>query len=666
MAVLSMYKLFIFGLNRDRKQVLEEIQKSELIEISDLDTSNEYLTRKETTQTISQINHHMNTAQQALAILDEYVPEKTGFLSSRRTLSISKYHMKQASSDAALQSALRIIEFADKIHQCKEDLRRIDAKQIALTPYLALDVPMQITHTKNTQIRSGLSAGLITDEMVREALRNNKVEGAYYEIISAQKEHSALWFVYLNEHSDKMHSVFQELSVQEPSFSLSHHTPKKKVEVLEQAKGELEDEIAQYIKKIEEQQKNKREVELLYDHLGMRKQKYQEIAKMGLTNHTFMMEGYIPQKYADKLKNKLEKDFAVYMELTVPKPDEAPVMFANNGFVAPVEGITSTYSMPSSVDIDPNPIMSFFYYLFFGMMFSDAGYGIMLSVACAILGYSNILEPSKRHMFRMFFFCGLSTTFWGFMYGGFFGDATKTISSAFFGTETILKPIWMDPTQEPLRLLIFSVILGIIQLIIGMGIKFFMLCRQKKVWDAVFDVGFWILIMVCIGVFATGMYLNTSGVVLDEATVSGMNNFALYGLIAGAAGLVLTQGRSKKNIFAKIFGGILSLYDVTGYIGDMLSYSRLLALGLATGVIASVINLLAALFVNLGPGGVVFFVIIFVLGHLVNFAINMLGAYVHTMRLQYVEFFSKFYEGGGKPFIPFNMGTKFYRFSKEK
>ena len=142
-----------------------------------------------------------------------------------------------------------------------------------------------------------------------------------------------------------------------------------------------------------------------------------------------------------------------------------------------------------------------------------------------------------------------------------------------------------------------------------------------------------------------------------------LRNIGIYMEITATLGLVLTQGRDKKNIFARIFSGILSLYDITGYVGDVLSYSRLMALGLATGVIASVVNILGSLGGN-SPLGIFVFVLIALFGHSLNFAINMLGAYVHTNRLQYVEFYQKFYEGGGRKFTPFKMDTKYYEFSK--
>ncbi len=667
MALVRSKEIFVYGLNSERKEILEEMHQKGVIEIKDVDIADTQLERKETAQSISQFDGFINSSENAIEILDKYAPEKTGLFSSRKSISMDKYSMKSVDSEGALKKVYEIIRLADKIHENAENIRKIDAKQIALRPFLQLDVPMNVTGTRDTIIKSGTLQGAWTEQEINEALQKQEIDTFHFEFVANTKEYTTIWMAYPKGIAQKANAFFQDIGLAEPSFSLSHHVPKKKTEVLEEAKKELAKEAGKLEKEIAKYGKDRDEIKLLYDHLVLRKEKYQAIAKMGMTAHTFVLEGYVLDKHAEQVQKALEQNYGAYVEIHDPEdPEDAPVQFENNGFVAPVEGITRTYSMPGVGDVDPNPIMSFFYYFFFGMMFSDAGYGLLMAIACFILGYGKVLEPGKRASFKMFFFCGLSTTFWGFMYGGFFGDATHTISSVFFGGDAMLTPLWMDPTQEPLTLLVFSVMLGIIHLLIGMGIKVYTLCRDKQYFEAVADHMIWMVIMGFILVLATGMFLGNSGV-----TVPGVvNTIGMYGLIVALIGLVAIKTAAglvlkKKNIIAALGGGVLSIYDITGYIGDMLSYSRLLALGLATGVIANVVNMMGTLFGN-SAIGIVFFVVVFILGHIVNFALNALGAYVHTMRLQYVEFYSKFYEGGGKPFKPFKMDTKYYRFSNQK
>lgn len=653
MAILEMKKIFVFGLHSDRKAILEELHKKEVVEVCEPDA--EEVSYMETAKNIAQFDKYMQSAESALAVLGEYAPEKSGFFANRRILPIQRYHMASVDSETTLNAVYRIISMSDKIRQHTESIRQITAKQTALEPYLALDIPMNTHGTGYTFVKAGMLNGTWPSERLQEEMEAHKLDSAHFEILSASREHTYIWLVFLKAQEQKATTFLQKIGFSEPAFSLSHHSPPKKTEVLEEAKLKLTEEIQEYISEIKEQSNCRRDIELFYDHLSLRKDKYQVLSKMGITEHVFCLEGYIPEKYGDSVKQHLENKWMAYVELAEPeKKEDVPIAFQNNSFAAPVEEITETYSMPSPADIDPNPVMAFFYYLFFGMMFSDAGYGLLLMLVCGYLGFSKRLEKPRRKNFKMFFFCGISTTFWGLLFGGFFGNMIYTVSGTFFGKEITLAPLWLDPISQALNLLIFSVALGMIQILIGMGIKFYTLCLQKKVWDAVFDVGFWMLALLGICLLAAGMGLQ----------ISVLTTLGIWVALSGAAGLLLTGGRKSKNIAGKIFGGIVGLYNITGYVSDALSYCRLMALGLATGAIANVVNMLGSMFGS-SIFGIVLFIIVAIFGHSLNFAMNMLGAYVHTNRLQYVEFFSKFYEGGGRKFAPFRMNTKYCQFSEE-
>ena len=298
------------------------------------------------------------------------------------------------------------------------------------------------------------------------------------------------------------------------------------------------------------------------------------------------------------------------------------------------------FALPTYRGLDPNFMVAPFYFLFFGMMLSDAGYGLLLAIGgFLVLKYTNI-RGSMRNMIKMFAFCGVSTVIWGFLFGTFFGDAVGVISSTFFGSDVALKPLWFDPVSDPITLLIVSFVVGFIHIMVGLGLKMYMLIRDKQYFSAVFDIGSWMVLLLGIPV------------ILVNAVVGGI----MVG--AGALSLILTQGREKKDIFGKIIGGVGSLYDITGYLSDVLSYSRILALGLSAGVIGSVFNKLG----SLGGGnflGLILFIVIFAVGHVLNLALGVLSAYVHASRLQYIEFFSKFYESGGRKFDEFGVNAKY-------
>ena len=237
-------------------------------------------------------------------------------------------------------------------------------------------------------------------------------------------------------------------------------------------------------------------------------------------------------------------------------------------------------------------------------------------------------------------------------------------SKTFLGNEVVLAPLWFAPVDDPMRMLMFSMLVGIIQIFTGLALCGYQLLRQKRVKDAIYDVAFWYLLVggLIFALLSSDMFSQIAK--MDKLP-------AIFGTVGGvcaaigAIGILLTGGRESKNPVKRLLKGAYALYNVTGYLGDILSYSRLLALGLATGVIAEVINSMAVM-AGGGVVGFIAFLIIFVFGHTVNIGINLLGAYVHTNRLQFVEFFGKFYSGDGRKFAPFADHTKYFKIREEK
>jgi V/A-type H+-transporting ATPase subunit I len=258
------------------------------------------------------------------------------------------------------------------------------------------------------------------------------------------------------------------------------------------------------------------------------------------------------------------------------------------------------------------------------------------------------LEGMKYQMIKLFFYCGLATAFWGLMFGGWFGDIVAVVGRTFFNADVSIPPIWFDPLENPMKLLIFCFILGAVHIFVGMGLAAWLSIKDGRPWDAVFDVGLWYILLI-------GATLLLIGVVPE---------IAKWMAIIGVVGIIITGGRNKKGL-GKLVGGLGSLYGITGYLSDVLSYSRLLALGLASSVIASVVNTMGS-FGGPGVKGVILMIIAFVIGHTYNFAINSLGSFVHSCRLQYVEFFGKFYESGGEAFQPFGENTKYIAIQREE
>ena len=433
-------------------------------------------------------------------------------------------------------------------------------------------------------------------------------------------------------------------------------TPKVKAQRLRDKSERLVKENEAAVAEIISLADKREEIKVTQDYFRIRADKYNVINSLDHSKHVFVIEGYVPEDNCDELEKLCNRVSTCHIEFG-EADENAPVLLKNNKLAEPAQGILTMYSPPSADDIDPTPILAFFFYFFFGMMFSDAGYGLLMTVVIGIV--LKVFKPDKkmRNNLKLFQYCGISTFLWGLVFGSIFGDAPAALYNYFNGTSLTMKDIlpWptLDPQKDALLLMVVSIAFGLVHILVGMGCKFY-ICLRKKDWGgAFFDTGLWMLLLIGIAILAVGIFASPTLVTVG-AVIS----------IGCAVGLVLTQGRTKKGIVGKAIGGLASLYDVTGYISDLLSYSRLLALGLTTGVMAQVFNMLSTM-MGRSVVGFIFMVVIFVVGHAVNIGLNALGSYVHTMRLQYVEMFSKFYEGGGEEFAPFSLNSKYIKIQED-
>lgn len=387
------------------------------------------------------------------------------------------------------------------------------------------------------------------------------------------------------------------------------------------------------------------ELEILYDaeqtSLGIINQE----AKLGTTEYTAMLEAWVPAKSEKKMAEMLSSFEAAY-EFRDPKPyEDPPVLLINNGFARNFEWVIGMYSYPKYGSFDPTFIMSIFYFVLFGIMFADVGYGLLLSVLCFTAVRLMKPQDGTKRFLMMFGYCGISSAVMGAVFGGWFGDLPFAVMTKLLGMEDTKKAVpffngmWFNPLDDPMRFLIVSLSIGGAHLVAGMAIKFYLICKEGKILDAIFDIGSWWVLFAGIGL----IFVNTA---VGYVTLG-----------VGVLMLVLTQGRTQKNIPMKILKGIGSLYGIVSYLSDLLSYSRILALGMVGGVIGQVVNMITGLGSNFF--GFIIMLIVLVIGHLLNLAINVLGTFVHTSRLQYIEFFNKFYEDGGKPFTPAKPSEKY-------
>ena len=667
MAVLQMQRISIYALRKDRKPILEWIQRRGAVEINDALEEDNVFQRMDVSTQKAQIEKNIAASKQALEILNRYAPEKKSLfavLEGRTEIPVEQANAFGGKSDDVLRVAHRLNERSKDIADCRGLIQKLQTQMEALKPWMNLDISMRTKGTKSTtafvgSFPAGYTAGDLEEQI---ALLAPKVP-VYAEVISTSQEQTCTFLLCGRADAQVLEEALRTLGFARPS-SPTKTPPAERMRVLQERMEEQEQIIQEAEQEITGYASQRDDLKFLVDYLTMRSEKYDVIGRLMQSRRTFVLTGYIPQQDAGKLTQELEGRFGAVVELEAPaQEDDVPVLLKNNKFSEPVEGVLESFSLPGKTEVDPTSIMAIFYYILFGMMLSDAAYGLIMVIGCglALLKFKN-MEPSMNKSLRMFFFCGISTTFWGFLFGSFFGDAVAVISRTFFEHEVVLGPLWFEPIKEPMRMLIFALLVGVIHLF---AMKFYQLWRLKCYKDILYDVIFWYML-----VGGAIVFMLSSQTFVDIAQLSfilpaqaGTAAAVVAGI--GAIGIVLTSGRESRNPAKRLLKGLYGLYNVTGYLSDILSYSRLLALGLATGVIATVINQMGSMGGG-GIGGAIMFILVFIVGHTINLGINLLGAYVHTNRLQFVEFFGKFYEGGGRKFAPFGIHTKYYKIREEK
>lgn len=653
-----MKRVRLYAHRGDRKLLMERLQRLGVMEVECSEQPEEGFTRPDTEPQAVTFDRLAATGRQALAVLQEAVPESKGLLaafSGRREISYQDFSAGAAKSQDTLQECHRILALQKKKAEWAAEIVRIRTALAQLEPWEGLDVSFRLAGTKSTAAVAGALPGEYgVERLLTELAERAPALTPCVEIVSAAREQTCFFLLCPRDQLEQAETALRGMGYSKPAVAggLPRGTPKEEMQRLQGQMEALQRDIAGAEEELRQAAGLRRDIEEAVDYYAVRAEKYRMIGRLDHSRNTFIAAGYIPAPDVPLLRSQLEERFAVVIETEDADPETAPVKLRNNAFNRPAESITEMYALPLASDIDPTPVMSFFYYLFFGMMLSDAGYGLLLVLGSLFLLKKCRPEPAMRRNLTLFLYCGVSTVFWGLMFGSFFGDAIPVISRTFFGHEVALRPLLFDPMEQAVGLLVLSLVLGFVQILVGLGAKFYTLWKGEDRLGAVFDAGLWITTLLGIALLAGGIALLPALTPVGAAVA-----------VVSLLGLVLTQGRTKKGPM-KILSGVASLYDITGYVSDLMSYSRLMALGLTTAAMASVFNMLGTL-AGGGIAGLILLLILFPVGHAITFGLNALGAYVHTIRLQYVELFSKFYEGGGRPFRPFAFRSQYIRIKEE-
>jgi len=665
-----MKRVRICALKKNRKQILETLQRRGVVELSDTQQDDSVFQKTDMSAAKTVFEKNIVISQQALEVLETHIPEKKAMLAmleGRKTLPLEHYETFSAERDELMRVAYRLTALAKQIAENNANIPKLQTQIEALTPWLTLDIPLGFKGTKKAAAFIGAFAGETTQQEIYKQLAElaPSAETVNVDIISRSKEQTCIFVLCSRSEADKVEEALRIMGFARPPVHSSVTPTKRKAELeneisLLQASTEVaEAEIKTYAG-------TRNALKFMIDYYTMRAEKYDVIGKLAQSRRVFILDGYITERDAAALEADLSNKFDLAIEFDTPSDDEdVPVVLKNGVLAAPVESVVESYSLPGKGELDPTSVMACFYYVLFGLMLSDAAYGLIMVIGCGFcLWKFKSMEPGMRKALQMFLLCGISTTFWGFLFGSFFGDAVAVISQTFFHKDWALRPIWFEPVKEPMRMLVFSFFLGILHLFTGLGLKLYQCIKNKQYKDALYDVVFWYMLVGGGIVYLLTMPMFTEMLGLSFILPPIAGTIATVSAIIGAIGIVATSGRESRNLFKRLLKGLYGLYNVTGYLSDILSYSRLLALGLATGVIATVFNKMGSMF---GGGfiGAILFTLVFLIGHGLNIGINLLGAYVHTNRLQFVEFFGKFYEGGGRKFSPFTENTKYYKIKED-
>jgi len=670
MAILPIKHIHIYALLKDGKAILKKIQQLGSVHLNNL-KEDDFFIKESTIEDLVNIEREMALVDESLEILRSYAPENTSFLNflnGRQEITIDEYENWEEKHKEFKRISERIVSLNRRISENTAEIQRLQVQIDALIPWSKLDIPLQFHGTRLSAVFIGTLPGEVSLEQFLIELSKliPQVEAIHAEIINKSKEQTCIFVVCHRNDAAVVDNALRANGFSRPPVSSSNLSPAEQKSELEHRIKALNQQIQNSKAEIAGYADQRDSLKFLYDWLAMKHERLEKAAYLLESKRVLIISGYIPEREVNKLASELNKSFIVHIEIHDPAPEEdVPVLLENNKFTEPMEGVLASFSYPGKGEIDPSAIMAIFYYILFGLMLSDAAYGLIMAIGCGLcLWKFPNMEKSMRKTLRMFFFCGLSTVFWGAMFGSWFGDVVTIVSTNFFNKPVSIKPLWFEPMKDPMRMLVFSMAIGVIHIFAGLAANLIQNVKAKKYKDAFYDAVLWYLLVGGLIVYALSNQKFVEILNLNFIVPASIGKIASAVAIVAAVGVVLTAGRESKNWFKRIAKGLYGLYNISGYLSDILSYSRLLALGLATGVIATVINQMCAM-IGSGIIGFILFIIVFLFSHAINLGINLLGAYVHTNRLTFVEFFGKFYEGGGSEFTPLGVHTKYYKLKEE-
>jgi V/A-type H+-transporting ATPase subunit I len=631
-----MKHLRLLGMESEREALLKAMQDMECVEISSIDGSEEALKSgfaKPDDKALMSAQEASRAYRTALASLDRFAPEKKGMFRKRQGVSRAAFFSAE-SEENARTAAETINKDTRRLGEIESERTKNEALRATLAPWLTVDAPLGGADGA-LAVFFGTVGLNVTDDALK-ALADSLDGLLTWQQASSDRSLRYLLVMCHGSVKERALSALRDLGFSTVSFRGMTGTAKENDKALAENLAALEKERQEIEQRIAGLGGKREALLEASDRAAIALRREEAKSRLVSTDKVFLLEGWLPADRCAEIEKTL-KPFTCAIETREPTEDEypqVPVQLKNNKLTRPLNMVTEMYSLPAYGTLDPNPLMAPFFILFYGIMMADMGYGLLMMIASVIISKKYRPKGTSGELFSLLGLCGISTFIMGALTGGFFGDfLTQLVAIVSPGTVFAL-PKLFDPLDDLTMILIGSMALGMVQIVTGMAISLIEKCKRKKFLDAFFEEITWWIVFIGIALLALGkgaavLYVGCALVLLGP----------------------IVQGKG----WGRLTGVFGSLYNhVTGYFGDILSYTRLMALMLAGSVIAQVFNMLAAM-----PGNVIAFIIISMLGNAMNFGLNLLGCYVHDLRLQCLEFFNKFYVDGGKPFRPMTLDTEY-------
>ena len=643
MAIVTMKKLRVMSVVERREVLLKGLLRLGCVEISEPDSllsDPEWaglFQRSESSPV--EIETEIADVNMALDALRRYAPMKNGWFTPRSTVSEERF-MSGETVETARKRCRRVKAAWSRLSQLQSEEERLWADMTALRPWKALDLPLEQEGTEHTVIRLGVCPGTADTGMLRAEL---EAADAAAELLEISRDRRQVCYLLICHRADEAaaQEVLQAHGFSAVAFRDHTGTAEEKIRRLEQALSENRAAQEAVKAQMAAEAENREELQVYADRLQTEAAKEQNAGRILRDEKILFFQGWMPAEKEDAVKAFLERNDCAWeaVDPTEEEYPQVPVRLKNNRFTRPLNVVTHMYVLPAYDGVDPNPVMAPFFITFYGLMMADMGYGLLMLLGAWIIRNKMHAKGDLQDFGGLLGLCGISTFIWGGLTGSFFGDFIPQLLKILNPESTFRLPYLFTPLTDTLAILVGSLILGVLQIMTGMVISVVKKCRDGRIMDAVWnEVTWWVIL--------AGAALALAGV----GNVAGKPAALLPGIL-----MLVTGSFVNGKGFGKVTGLIGAVYNgVTGYFSDTLSYARLMALMLAGSVIAQVFNTLGAV-----TGNVVGFVLVSLAGNLLNFVLNLLGCFVHDLRLQCLEFFGRFYKEGGKPFQPLRIKTKY-------